>query len=278
MRRAIVAVVVVASGCAPRLSELVEKHHYREAVCAAYEGGAEERAFVTQAIARDGRAHLHVETVHGMHLERVLGPDDPMIGVARFARVKLQLDAIPVDDVSASISLRDAKGDVAAVPLSRRALVALTGEALPSPVTFSTYRHMGTFWRVVGVLFSLGMSLPFTEFRERTFSVAAPDVHFQASAPRAHALLHAMRSGCTIVPSRRGTTSKGLSCEWFVSIIAAREQMMHLDVTLSYSANRVRGDPACEVAWTSSITLGRADELALSLSRRFGGRMRPLAP
>jgi hypothetical protein len=278
MRRAVIA-IAVASGCAPRLSELVDDHHYREAVCAAHDGGSEERSVVTRAIARDARAQLHVEIVHATHLERVLGPDDPVSAVGRFARVRLQIDAIPVDDLVATIALRDANGGVAAVPVDWTVLAALTGETLPPAVTYSTYLHAGTFWRALGAVFSLGMSLPFTTFREREVSVQAPDEHYRARAPRAHALFHAMPAGgCTLARSRLGTASKGLSCEWFVAIVATPSRLVHLDVTLTYSAKRARGDAECAVAGRSTIALGRVDDLALAVSRRFGARTRPLAP
>lgn len=271
------AILVVAmAGCAPQLSQLVEHHHYREAVCAAHDGSASDRTRVSRSIARDANAHLHVEMVQPPHLENVLGPGDTLNAVARFARVRLQLDVIPVDRVDATIELRDAKGERAAVPVAPMTLATMTGEPLPLPIQHATYLHSGTFWRVLGAVATVGLSLPFTRFTQRVYAVEPPGEAYRAEAPRAYELWLAMPNrGCTVVPSRIGTKSQGLSCEWFIAILALPATSVKLDVTLAYSANRLRGD-ACDLSETTSIPLGRVDELALVTSRRFGARMRRL--
>lgn len=263
-------------GCAPSLSQLVDNHHYREAVCAAHDGSTTDRAHVAAAMTREANAHVHVDIVQPHHLERVLGENDPAIN-ARFARVRLQIDAIPVDGVSAAIELRDDARQPASLPVTWSSLAAITGESLPPPLTDSTYLHRGTLGRLTLAFFTFGMSLPFTRFEKRRYSYEAPDSHYLAAAPRAHALRHAMFDrGCRTVPARSGAKSTGLACEWYVSVTAAATTTVTLDVTLAYSADRTRDEDPCTIATTSSIPLGRVDELALTVSRRFGSRMRPL--
>ncbi|MBA3540030.1 MAG: hypothetical protein H0T79_10410, partial [Deltaproteobacteria bacterium] len=223
----------------------------------------------------------HVEMVRAEHLERLLGSaTDDVNRRARFARVRVQTNVLPVDEVRPRIALSHADRSRAGTPITWSALAAATHERLPPQVTRSTYMHLGTIAKAVGAFFTLGMSLPFTTFTTRQVLVDAPDEAYLALAPLAHALHTAMQRSqpCSIIPAREGG-GVGAACEWFV-MLDPDPRAVQLDVTLTYVAqrNHQRYAPpkSCVLEATASIELGRVDELDARTAQLFGLRTRTL--
>ncbi|MBA2540400.1 MAG: hypothetical protein H0V17_12240 [Deltaproteobacteria bacterium] len=277
--RALLALALV--GCGPNLQTLASKRHYREAVCAANDGSGDDRAFVRRALTKDADPHIHVEVVRHDQLARALagassGERDRIAGRAQFVRVQLRTHVVPVDGLDASVDLVEPGGGSLGHPATWEQLAEVTGEKLPPKQTHSSYLHGGTLLRGAAAFFTLGLSLPFTTFRRRSYETDAPDEAYLMSAPLAHALRDATAygGGCRAVPSR--STGHGLACTWYLAIDPAdRQREVALSVSLAYrSARKTEGH--CAVRETQTIKLGRIDALAQRTTKTFGPRMRAL--
>lgn len=62
-RIAVIAMAVILGGCGPSMSSLVVNKHYREAICAANDGGDGARANVATAVATDSELYLHIHVL-----------------------------------------------------------------------------------------------------------------------------------------------------------------------------------------------------------------------
>lgn len=274
-RHACWAAVLVVAGCGPQLDQLVAKRHYREAICAAHDGSAGDRDAVQRALAADARALVHVDMMRTEQLARVVGDAaEAVTRRARFARIRVRTDVLPVDDLEVAAAFTRGGRELASVPVNWSSLAAATGEPLPPQVARTTYAHPGTTLKVLGAVLTAGALLPFIRFDQREILVDAPRSEYDKLAPRASALLDAMAEYRFCVEG----SARGISCSWFVAIggidPSARIQ---LDVMLRYRAKRTRYPDACTVEQTISIPLGRVAELDATTARIFGSQMRPLA-
>lgn len=270
----IVPIVVV--GCGPRLETLTSQHHYREAVCAAADGSSGDRAYVGGALIRDLDPSVHVEVIERAHLAHALdqrGDPDEISRRARFVRVRLESNVIPVDDVDAGIAFT-AGGRTVGAPVTWPILAMITGERLPPQVPYSTYAHRGTYAKLLLAFVTGGVSLLYVPFRRRSYLEDAPRSEYLKVAPAASALRDAMQPDrCTSLPGRDGL---GMSCTWYAAIDPSVEGPLELELAVAYAARRVTHDPACRLQRSYTIPLGDARELATRMPRTFGPRMRPL--
>jgi hypothetical protein len=279
-RHAAIVAIILYTGCGPQLDQLVSRHHYREAICAAHDGSTEDRTHVIRALAADAGTHLHVDMIGAEHLEPLLGDaTGDVMRRTRFARVRVQTNLLPVDDLHVAVAFSHGGGGPASTPVGWTSLARATRERLPPKVRRSTYLHGGSALKALGALVTLGASLPFTTFRTRVVEVDAPDSAYRTFAPLAHALHRAMagHTPCRAVPAD-GDRAVGTSCTWYLAIEPDHERRLRLDVTATYSAKRLRRhDEHCVVEQTASIPLGRVVDLDATTDRLFGARMRELA-
>ncbi len=282
--RPLALILAFATGCGPQLQTLASQHHYREAVCAAADGSGDDRDFVRRALVGDLNPQLHVEVVRPDQLDRALagrGDLDRITGRVRFVRVRLETNVLPVDDLDADITFTS-NGVVVAAPIEWSTLAAITEEKLPPQETYSTYAHSGTAWRGLAAFFTLGMSLPFTTFRKRSYSADAPLPVYERTAPAAFRLRAAMLDGHGCRHSLARTSGNGLTCTWYAALDPATAGPIQLDLTLAYSAQRVRHrdswrtQDGCRVTHPIAIQLGEIRTLEARTTRTFGPRMRPL--
>jgi hypothetical protein len=269
---------LVLAACGPQLDRLVEQRHYREAICAASDGSAEDRDVVKRALAADAGVLVHVEMIRAEHLWPLLGSStDDVMQRARFARVRVQSNQLPVDDIDIDVAFLHDR-EPASLPISWTSLASATAERLPDKRTRRTYNHPGTYLKAIGALFTFGLSLALID--ERTVEVDAPDSAYRGTAPRAHALRHAMLEArsCAERPAFHGRAT-GVSCEWYVAIDPAPQRELSLEVTVRYAAAREQrhGSDRCRLAETSTIRLGPAADLDAKTSWLFGPRMRELS-
>jgi hypothetical protein len=269
----------LAAACGPSLQRLVADHHDREAVCGAADGRASDRARVGAALDRDASSLVHVTVIEPARIARILAKES--VGPEmRFARIELQTNRLPVDHISARLTLA-AGPRVLAAPIDWDVLARLTGERLPPKHVSSTYLTGGNMLRGAAALLTLGTSLIFTEFRSRSIEIDAPDSEYAATAPRAHALFHALDSpGCS---EHESGDSAGLRCTWFVLLLPPQQPVAdaRLEVTMRYTAQRLdrRGQvssDACTIESRSTIPLGSVTTLDATLANMFGAEMRRL--
>ena len=273
-----------ATGCGPQLETLASQHHYREAVCAAADGSSDDRAFVRRTLVADLNPQLHVDVVRPDQIDRALGGRgdlDRITGRARFVRVRLETNVLPVDDLDANIAFTS-KGVVVGAPIEWSTLAAITDERLPLQETYSTYAHRGTAWRGVAAFFTLGMSLPFTTFRTRTYFTDAPLPVYERTAPAAFRLRAAMLEGrgCRDAPSL--SSGHGVTCTWYAALDRKTAGPIQLDLSLAYASKRApgrgswRSPETCRVSHTIAIPLGTVRDLETRTTKTFGSRTRAL--
>lgn len=239
MRRTIVAWLAALAGCGPSLTHLVAEHHDREAICAAVEGGADDRDLVSAALDADSEPRIHVTLV----------PLDADFAIAQFARVEVQPNIVPVDHLSAFVAVAHAR------PLTWETLVALTGEPLPPKRVVDTYVTGGNFLRGVAALLTFGISLSVTSFDHARAEVDAEDWDYARTAPRAHRLHDALPlAGCRELAN--ASEGAGARCSWFYVLDGQPERV---EVTLTYAADRKTrlgrdGDHACAMTRTTAMS------------------------
>jgi hypothetical protein len=215
---------------------------------------------------------LHVQMIRDDELA-------PVAGRARFARVVLQTNALPVDGLDVSVAFTNDHERLAEL-VAWEPLARVTGETLPAKRESTTYATRGNSWRVLGAFFTLGASLLVAPLREGTVEVDAPDSDYLATAPVAHALYHAMPNHCDPVGA---DGELGASCHWFFIVPTRAHEPVRLDVKLHYTARRRdrTGEPIdadrCVVERTRTIELGELGDLDATTKRLFGAGMRPLA-
>jgi len=267
---------LAVTGCAPNLSRLATDHHYREAICGAHDGSSTDRAEVGHALDGDTAVMLHVRMLQDDELAPFASS---LAGRARFARVVLQTNALPVDGLDVSVAFTN-EHDRLAELVAWEPLARVTGETLPAKRETTTYATRANGWRVLGAFFTLGTSLLVAPLREGSAEVDAPDADYLAVAPVAHALYHAMPNHCDAVGA---DGELGASCHWFFVVPRRAQEPVRLDVKLHYTAHRRdrSGEPldhdTCVVERVHTIELGKLDALDATTKRVFGAGMRPLA-
>ena len=263
--KAALALVAVA-GCGPSLGVLARDHHDREAVCGAHDGASGARARVARALAEQANPLVFADEVPRASVARVAG-DGPSLA-ARFVRVSVQTNLLPVDALDVSAAIRGG----AAVDWN--VLAGLTGEALPAPREVETYLTAGNTLRALGAFFTAGLALPYMRFTPGTERVDAPDEEYARKAPRAHALHEAMeQTGCTN-PGWKGEGA-GARCRWFFAVPPG--QPLVLELELAFSADPVDrsgepGDDRCTIRYATTVELGPPE----GLDRVFSGRWQTL--
>src|SRR4051812_32878892 len=156
MRRAAVAIALLAAGCGPSLKELLPPRHYREALCYARDGSDRDRAEVERALTADADVTLHVHTLTPDELGGTLG-DATKAFLARtaIAHVRIQTNSLPVDklDLGAAVASDGTKAE----PVTWDSLASATRERLPPHQQEKSYLTLGN---AVAVM-TLGLSLLF---------------------------------------------------------------------------------------------------------------------
>jgi hypothetical protein len=278
--------VVVATGCGPNLHALAEHRHYREAICGAHDGSSGERETVGAALDRDAGIAVHAHAITVRELAGVVGDAaQPIAERARFTRIEVQTNALPVDGLTISAQLDDGYTPIAS-PVDWDALARTTGERLPGKRRETTYITGGNVLRVIAGIATAGIAPlgaamighPFT-FDEGTIEVDAPDDEYRKLAPRAHALFHAMDAAGCAPDGPLSRDAVGTRCTWFFAMDRNLHAAAELRLTIRYRAERETGDrpgQSCVVDRVERINLGRATELDATLEQTFGSRMRTL--
>lgn len=282
MRRATVALLLLAVGCGPSLKELLPSKHYREAVCYARDGSERDRGEVQKALMADADMTLHVHALTPDELRGVLGDaTDAFTARTTIARVRVQTNALPVDglDVVAAVASDGTKAE----PVTWDSLASVTKEPLPPHRQEKSYATVGN---AIAVL-TFGLSLLFGVGGDsRTVDVDAPHEDYARMAPRATALHDALRSaGCSAVPSSKATI--GRACEGYFLIDTTRDAPVRLEIAVRYVAKREGAqvddmqvpepEKRCELTAQSAVPLGRSRDLGRGTLAMFGKGPRRLA-
>lgn len=277
MKRSLhLALVSSLVGCAPRVSALVEHKHYREAICAAHDGGAHRRRIVSEALAADTGAYVHVHRVELAELAALIG--DPALAEDVLARVYLvkisiQTNTLPLDDLELAVDIQGEDMGAGAAPIGWDSLAVATREAVPAPDRRETYATIGNLLRGIGVLVTGGLSLRVTNFDKRTYFFAQPPEVYARQMPRAAALMRALGPVRCDGVRLDGRADAGVRCAGHFVFDPAPAARWSLTLAQTYvAAIDVDREAACRHARVVSVDIGRADEWGA----RFGPRMRAL--
>ena len=270
------ALASLVVGCAPRLSRLVEHKHYREAICAAHDGGAQRRRVVSDALAADTGAYVHVRRVELAELTALVA--DPALAGEVLARVDLvkisiQANTLPLDDLALDVTIKGEDMGAAAAPVGWDSLAVATGEVVPAPQRHETYATIGNLLRGIGVVATGGLSLRVTNFRKRTYLFPAPPEVYARQMPRAATLLRALGPVRCEGVGLDASADVGVRCSGH--FVFDRDPAARWSLTLAQTyvaAIDADGTSACRHTRTVSVDIGSAD----AWSARFGPRMRAL--
>lgn len=278
MRRAPLLLLLALAGCAPRVRELVAHKHYREAVCAAHDGGAQRRRLVSEALAADTDAYVHVHRVDAAELAAQVG--DPTLAhdvLARvyIARISVQANTLPLDDLGLAVTIAGDDMAAAAAPVGWETLAVATGETVPAPERHHTYATVGNFLRGLGVVATGGLSLPYTRFKPRAYTLAAPTSAYERQMPRAATLLRALgpvRCDGVGLSAR----PQGVACTGHFVFDRSPDARWSLTLAQTYVAATDPAHPtdaaSCTHDRAARVEIGRIDEWPAI----FGSRMRRL--
>lgn len=253
-------------GCAPSLTELLDDKHYREAVCAGFDEGDAE--LITEALARDADAQVHVHSVTRRELGPVLGGQMSHVdGRAEFVRVRFVTNALPVDDYHVTLGVAEVNGMYEASAASLTALVATTREALPPNRTYSTYATPDNVLKGGAAVFTLGFSLLFTGGFTAETVMAGPSMEdYARTAPIATRLYGELGgSGCS---NPGGSAQVAADCTLFFVLPRRPNARWRLVVEQTFTAKRVGSTIADDCKLTH--------ESQMDLRAEFEGATRPL--
>lgn len=279
-----VVVALVLGACGPRLDHLIANNHYREAICAAVDRPNTVRPPVTEALVEDLGLLAHVHLVSAEELEPLLGEETAEVQAkARFIRVRLQSDVLPIKSVQLGAAVR-ARGrtGAGAAPVSWRSLAWATEERLPPSQRRRTYATGANVLRLLGAALTLGTSLIFSPFRAEEIEVRAPQSEFVRLAPLASALHREMATtGCRplTIPGafeRSDEPMSGQVCERFFMLESSPSAQWELVIQQRFIADRANDTQSCTLEHQSVIDLETLGELAATHQERFGPRMRPV--
>jgi hypothetical protein len=276
MRALAIAVSLAATGCGATIAELVQHRHYREAICAGDEGNATDRREVTDALWRDAALHLHVHDVTSSELEPVLAEHtERVMRRARFLRVRLQTNVLPVDGWDLRLELTDTVGVAHAAPLGYPSLAFATDETLPPSRLVETYGTGDNVLKGIAAVLTLGMSLPFTEFRPGLVETGPTPMDYAKSAPLATSLRDALGTETCDRPGWATSRAASHRCEAFFVLENRPRARWQLHIEQTFAASRVGvespddDEAVCRIARRSRIDLGSNVEA-------FGPRMLPV--
>lgn len=239
MKRVIVAAAAVfaAVGCGPSTTQLVAHKHHREALCA--QSNEEE---VARALFQDTNAFIHLHVVTDDELARAVGPAAPAVAArARFVRLELETNRIPVDGMRVAIRAEPA---VVTRPSYPR-LAQITGEALPAAEARSTVLTPNNVLQAGAILFSGGLwLLTNPSFDRGTTYVDAPPEKYRAMAPIAFALHEATGETddrcAASLSSAREEAPVGLHCATYLVVDRPVSRPIDLVLTFGWVAYRWR--------------------------------------
>ena len=279
--------VAFTACCAPSFSGLVANRNYREAICAAADGGEDRQELLRDALEEDAAVYAHVHVVSDSELTPVLGDSSSAVSQrARFARVRLRTNNLPIEDLEIDAAILDASGGSGAAPVSWETLAWATQEVLPPSQTRRTYITAGNMLRLIAATATVGLSLLFSPFRAEEVEVAAPPSEFRRVAPLASALHEAMGSGgcrALTVPTTGGATPRaGRTCEGFYMLDSSPTADWRLEVRQRFISHRIGSDLPeedrnCAVETVSVVPLGQGSAIESRARETFGEQMRLLS-
>lgn len=261
---ALCGALVGAVGCAPRVATLVQHKHYREAVCAAHDGGPTRRRLVAGALAGDTELYLHVAPVERDELAGIVGAAaaERVLERVQLVRITTRKNALPLDDFALTLTVKGDNDAAAAAPLGWQVLGVATGEKIPAQREYETRATIGNLLRVAGAVLTAGASLPFTRFKTRRWTGDAPRSEYERNMPIAAAMLDAL-GPVRCDPDR-------LRCTFHFVFDRSPDARWWLDAQATYVAESEPAGESCRLEHTVRVGLGRADEWG----ERFGPRMR----
>ncbi len=242
-------------GCAPPLAQLIDGKHYREAVCAGVEQDAAEE--VTDALARDADAQVHIHSVTREELEPVLGGQMPHVdGRAEFVRVRFITNTLPVDDYQVRLGVEEVAGLYEASAVTLESLLVATKEPLPPNRTYSTYMTPNNVMKGAGAIFTVGISLLFTGGFDAEQMTEGPSLDdFERTAQIATRLYQALElSSCT---NSGGPLQPGADYTAFFMLPRKANARWRLSVEQTYRAKRISKHPTddCVLTHTDKVNL-----------------------
>jgi len=283
---ALAGVLLLLAGCGPSLGGLIEAKHYREAICAANEGGEGTRAEVGGALDKDADLQVHVHVVSAEELRPVLGAaTDKVLARGRLARVMVESNVLPVDAVEFEASFVTEGGLVAGLDAGWETLAWVTQEKLPSRRREQTYATPGNFLRGGAAVLTLGLSLLFTEFQPGTLEVDAPPSEYARMAPLATRLRTTTeRGGCKspTLPALSSATGAGQRCTFYFVLDNVSRAPVALELKARYLAMRHNAvmlreaDRRCAVERTFRVPFGPPATMEEVARTKFGARTRAI--
>lgn len=289
---ALIAAAMTLSACGPSVSYLVEKKHYREAICAAQDGSNSNKEFVRKALANDSEIYFHAYVLGEDELKPILGDSTAeVMSRAHFVQINIQGNTLPIERTFASVGFKRGLTTNVASNISWDSLAWVTKETLPPKHTRSTYATGDNILKGIGVFLSAGLLLPFVSFKEGAYEVDAPIEEYKAKAPKATALYQSLPSrGCvaTSLGSPNGVdASSGLDCSSIYVLQRQPGSNWSAIVSLAYLTARLKGDvddgsgrgqtKRCMLERTSEIPLGEDSQLGSITRQKFKADvMRPI--
>lgn len=259
MKRLLLALGLV--GCGPSLPALLSHRHYREAICAAEEGGEATGEAVGRSLDADAETSVNVHFVTDEALRAALGAQaEGVLSRARIARVVAQTNVLPVDDLSLTARFVTDEGREAARPAAWESLAWATRETLPPPRRGQTWLTGDNVLRGSAAVLTGGISLLFAPFRQETVQREASPSEYARLAPMATRLRETtQRAGCERhALSTRGAA--GVRCTWYFVIDNASRDPVWLEITARYDSVRPGPDPHslrhCALERRARIPLG----------------------
>lgn len=222
-------------GCGPSASSLVAQKHYREALCS-----ESDEARVAKALWEDTNAYLHLHVVTPEEMASAIG-DQPTPAIrerARFVRLTLETNRLPVDGIRVAITGQPA---VLASPSWDR-LAQLTHEKLPPKERHTTSLTAKNVFNVGAIFLSGGLwLLTDPRFNEGEVWLDASDAKYREQAPIAYAL----REATSVTGTCSGATASaneeapvGLSCTRYFVVDRVDPTPVELVLTFEYVAYR----------------------------------------
>jgi hypothetical protein len=272
---------LVFGGCAPNVQALLQAKHYREAVCAAHDGGSYDEQLVGQALDLDADVHVNVHAVSDAELQPILGLDTPAASSrGRLVRVNLQSNVLPVDDIELEAGFFTEDEKVAAVPADWDSLAWMTNEKLPAKHVSQTYLTYANLGRLGFALVTIGISTLFTEFEPEKYLTDAPLEEFEQRAPDASALHRTTeQGGCKGIQAAEGT---GKRCTSYFILDSVSKSPVSMQIQARYVSFRQTGkrekidEERCVLPRSVRLPLGTPQEIEKITRERFGDRMLPV--
>lgn len=260
MRRlfcSVAPLLLASAACAPSIPRLVERHHYREALCALPSADPEDERLIRDALRRDLGAQVMVTTEE---IQLADAPSDnaglpPAIVVAR---VHVATNALPLDTLRLNVEPEAGSAE----PANLKSLAALTRETLPAPrqVTPSTAEEL-----IFGVLAVATFGVLRIE-PAGSHTEYPSEAEIKRAAPRASALSERLQSSCS-QPAAEGVAVRCTS-----TFVMRRDGPSPVVFTLAF---RFEGHPErgneCVSTETFKLDFGAPSALAASAARTFPG-------